>query len=142
MLLITIRYLMVCHSSAIIGREKKVGTTVLDLLILISVGIAIESFYYSDSILIFLLCMGKEERFYLEISGQKPGTGTFTRLQISNPFRLSFLIAGFLYVFVVPILYYKIFKFRKKRDNSVQGSSRLINKIKPHFLLCRDLRKR
>ena len=101
---------MVCHSSAIAGREKNVGKTVRDLLILISVGIAFESIFYSDSILIFLHCMGKEERFYLEILGQKPGTGTFTRLEILSPFRLSYISAGFSFLFIVHIFYYKIFK--------------------------------
>ena len=113
---------MVCHSSAIAGREKNVGKTVQDLLILLSVGIGIDSIFYSDSILIFLHCMGKEERFYLEILGQKPGTGTFIRLEILSPFRLICISAVFSSQFVVPIFYCKIFKFRKKQDKGIQGS--------------------
>ena len=30
-------------------------------------------------------------------------------------------MVGFTFIFVVPVLYYKIFKFRQKQDNSVQG---------------------
>jgi hypothetical protein len=33
-------------------------------------------------------------------------------------------MVGSTFIFVVPVLYYKIFKFRQKQDNSVQGRER------------------
>ena len=112
---------MVCHSLEMVGKEKIVGMSIWNFLILISVGFGVASLFYSDSTFIFLLCMGKEERFYLEISGKQPGVGTEIRLEIFNPFRLAINIVGALFIFVVPILYYRIFKFRKKQDISIKG---------------------
>ena len=122
------RYLMVCHSQAIAGREKIIGNKARDFLIMTSLGFGVASIFYSDSITIFHFCMGKEERLHLDILGQPAKSGVLSkqkalmiRLDFFNPFRLSFNIAVFLFIFVVPLLYYQIFKFRKKQDNSIQG---------------------
>ena len=112
---------MVCHSSAIAGREKIFGGKLRNLLILISLVIAMFSIFYADNIFIFLLCMGKEERFYQEITGQKPGIGTNTNLNMSNPFKQSINLVICLFIFVVPFLYFKIFMFRRNQDMSIQG---------------------
>ena len=121
---------MVCHSQAIAGREKIIGNKVRDFLIMTSLGFGVASIFYSDSITIFHLCMGKEERNHLDISGQPAKSGLLSkqkalnmRLDFFNPFRLCANISMTLFIFVVPLLYYQIFKFRKKQDNSVQGIS-------------------
>ena len=114
---------MVCHSQAIAGKEKNIGISARDYLIMTSLGFAVASIFYSDSINIFLFCMGKEERFHLDILGKPAKSGVLIRLDFFSPFRLCINIAGALFIFVVPLLYYQIFKFRKKQDNSIQGIS-------------------
>ena len=117
-----------------IGREKNVGQRIRDFAVYFSLGIGLASFVYSDSLYIFLICMGKEERskFDLENFGQPPLGGVEIKLNFFNPFRLSVNIAAFSFIFVVPIFYYKIFKFRRMQDASVQGNSKLI--ARKHFI--------
>ena len=122
-LFLLFRYLMVCHSRAIAGEEKNIGNKARDFLIMISLGFGVAPIFYSDSIRVFHLCMGKEERFLLDIPGHSAKSGVQFRLDFFNPFRLCINIAGALFIFVVPMLYYQIFKFRKKQDNSIQGNS-------------------
>ena len=92
-----------------------------------SLGFGVASIFYSDSIIIFHQCMGKEERFHLDILGRILPRGILIRLEFFNPFRLCFNTAGVLFIFVVPILYFHIFKFRKRQDNSIQGISVKVN---------------
>ena len=117
------RYLVVCNASSVVGREKKIGHHILKLVVYFSIGIGVASFAYSDSIRIFLMCMGKEERFKFNMENiiEKRLGGVGIQLEFFHPFRLSFNIAIFSFAFVVPILYYRIFKFRKKQDSKVQG---------------------
>ena len=119
------RYLVVCKGSLVIGREKKVGQHILQLMICFSVGIGVAAFAYSHHIRIFLMCMGTEERFNFDIDNffQQSTGGVGIRLGFFHPFRLSFNIAAFAYIVVVPILYHKIFKFRKFQDKTVKGKS-------------------
>ena len=67
--------------------------------------------------------MGKMEMFHLDLKHpfSPPIGGAAIKLPFFNPFRLSANMVGYTFIFVVPLLYYKIFKFRKKQDNSVKG---------------------
>ena len=121
----TSRYLMVCHASTMMGREKDLGQRIQDLTVFVSVGLGVISLVYRESIRIFLLCMGKEERFRFDIENfarQFQG-GIEIKLPFFHPFRLSVNMAVFSHIFVVPILYFTIFTFRKKQDTSIQGIS-------------------
>ena len=82
------------------------------------------SLIYRESTFNFLFCMGKMEMFYfdLKLPFSPPIGGAGIKLPFFNPFRLSVNMVGYTFIFVVPLLYYKIFKFRKKQDNSVQGT--------------------
>ena len=73
---------MVCHSKTIASEEKIIGNKLLDLLIMTSLAFGVASIFYSDSIIIFHLCMGKEERFHLDILGQIPPSGILIRLNL------------------------------------------------------------
>ena len=81
------------------------------------------SLIYRESTFNFLSCMGKMEMFYFDFRHpfSTPIGGTGIKLPFFNPFRLSVNMVGYTFIFVVPLLYYKIFKFRQKQDNSVQG---------------------
>ena len=81
------------------------------------------SLIYRESTINFLFCMGKMEIFYFDfkLPFSPPIGGAGIKLPFFNPFRLSVNMVGFTFIFVVPVLYYKIFKFRQKQDNSVQG---------------------
>ena len=67
--------------------------------------------------------MGKMERFYFDLKHpfSPPIGGTGIKLPFLNPFRMIANMVGYTFIFVVPLLYFKIFKFRQKQDNSVQG---------------------
>ena len=116
---------MVCHASTVIGREKYLGQKIHDLTVCLSVGLGVISLFYRESINIFLLCMGKEERFRFETENLakqfQGGSLSGIKLTFFHPFRLSVNTAAFSFIFVVPILYHTIFKFRKKQDTSIQG---------------------
>ena len=119
---------MVCHASTMMGREKDLGQNIQDLTVFVSVGLGVISLVYRESIRIFLLCMGKEERFRFDIENfaQQFQGGSEIKLPFFHPFRLSYNMAIFSNIFVVPFFYNKIFKFRKKQDTSIQGISRQI----------------
>ena len=114
---------MVCHASTIIGREKDLGQKIQDLTVYLSVGLGVISLVYRESIIVFLLCMGKEEmfRFDLENFFQQSMGRMGIKLTFFHPFRLSVNMIIFSFIFVVPILYNWIFKFRKKQDTNIQG---------------------
>ena len=116
---------MVCHASSMIGREKELGQQIQNLTVCLSVGLGVISLFYKESINIFLLCMGKEERFKFDVENfdQRFPGGSGIKLTFFHPFRLCVNLAVFSFIFVVPILYHMIFKFRRKQDRSIQGIS-------------------
>ena len=118
---------MVCRASAMIGREKKSGRQIQDMVVSFSIGIGIVSLAYSETSDLFLLCMGKEERFRFDFENfdqqQLSLTASTAKLNFFHPFRLSVNIAAFSFIFIVPICYHKIFKFRRLHDRFVRGIS-------------------
>ena len=84
------------------------------------------SVVFRDNTLKFLLCRGKEERFEFDFKDIDHGFGggASLNLGILHPFRFLLNIALFSFVMIVPMLYYKIFNFRKEHDTSVQGSQK------------------
>ena len=119
------RYLVVCHSHRFIGQEKKLGRCIMRIFLATAGLIAFLSFIYKDSNYNFLNCMGKEENFIFNPKDQL-GFGTWRaqyrfRMLYRHPFRVSNWMTALLFVAAVPILYYKIYAFRKKQDRSVEG---------------------
>ena len=118
------RFLLVCHFSALRGREAIVGQRILHIICLLAIGMGLATFLHLECIDIFLFCMGKEEkfRFNLENFYQPSSGGIGIKLDFMNPFRLCVNISFFSFAFVVPVFYYKIFKFRKAQDTCIQGT--------------------
>ena len=106
-----------------IGREKHIGNQILKISLYTSLGIGMLSLIYRESTLNFLFCIGKMEMFYFDLKHpfSPPIGGTQIKLPFFNLFRLSINLVGSTFIFVVPVLYYKIFKFRQKQDDSVKG---------------------
>ena len=119
---------MVCHASTLMGREKNLGRKIRDLTVCLSLGLGVISLACRDSLSIFLFCMGREENFKFDMENfaQQPVGGNGIRLSFFHPFRLIVNTAAFAFIFVVPILYHKIFKFRKMQDKSIRGISKHI----------------
>jgi hypothetical protein len=113
----------VCHATHMLGREKYLGNQTIKFSVLLSMGIGLASLIYRENTVIYLLCMGKSELMifslqhpFLPIEG-----GSGIKLNFFNPFRLSVNTIGYAFMVVVPVLYFKIFKFRMKQDTSVEG---------------------
>ena len=117
------RYKIVCHARALIGKEKQLGNKILKFSIYTPLVLGLLAFYYRENTIQFLFCMGKMEQFYFDlrfpVSKQIGGAGV--TLEFFNPFRLSVNILGYSFFFIVPTLYYKIFRFRRIQDTSVLG---------------------
>jgi hypothetical protein len=105
------------------GKEKQIGNQILKLSFYTSLGIALLSLKYRENTSYFLFCMGKMELFYFDLKHpfSPPLRGAYIKLPLFNPFRLSVNIVGYAFFVVIPILYYKIFKFRQKQDTSIKG---------------------
>ena len=125
---------MVCHATSMLGREKYLGNQTIKFSVLLSMGIGLASLIFGENAVIFLLCMGKSE--LMNFSLQNPFLplegGSGIKLNFFNPFRLSVNTVGYAFMVVVPVLYFKIFKFRMKQDTSVAGRFR-------NFILCHSI---
>ena len=117
-----LRYLVVCHSTAMIGREKKVGSHILMMSVCTSLAIGLASFVNREDVHMFLTCMGKEEWFIYDL--KTPFVPYVGGENIKfNPFRFSMYVVGYTFIAVVPILYHNIFKFRQIQDTSIKGKA-------------------
>ena len=67
--------------------------------------------------------MGRQEKFIIDLENifEPIVRGIETTLPFYNPFRLSLHLSVFSFFFIVPVLYCKIFLFRKKQDTSIKG---------------------
>ena len=90
--------MVVCYASDLIGREKKLGQQIQDVVVGISLAIGVTSGAYGENSMIFLLCMGREERFRFNLETfaqqQLSFAATTATLKFFNPFRLSVNIAA------------------------------------------------
>jgi hypothetical protein len=119
---------VVCHASTMVGKETKVGNQIRDLVVLFSIGIGMSSLVYSENTFIFLVCMGREEKFEFNFDNfveEFVGGITF-KLEMFHPFRFSVNMAVFSFILVVPILYHKIFNFMNAQNTSIKGMSKQI----------------
>ena len=117
------RYLKVCHSGTIVGQNEIVGFQIRDLVIIFSIVIGLASVLYSENILIFQLCMGKEERFRFNMTTFEPLSqdGPEINLKWFHPYRGMTIMANILFAFLIPILYFKIYQFRRRQSKSIRG---------------------
>ena len=119
---ICFRYLVVCCASQILGAENRIGNYIELAIAFLSSGFGSISVFYGNNSHILLLCMGREESFKYDFNNifLAYDGGVAFNMRIIHPFRLSFNILLFIYVIIVPFLYYKIFKFRKLQTNRIQ----------------------
>ena len=114
---------MICHAETLLGVENKRGKQIHTLTTIISVGLGIYSAFYGSNTLIWLLCMGREESFKFDFENifRNYAGGSGLNMMFSHPLRILINLVLYFFIFGVPILYYKVFKFRQVQDNSVQG---------------------
>ena len=79
---------MVGHAAALMGRELIVGCKIRDLVLFYSLAVGSAAIFYSESTSVFLLCMGKEERFSNDLNNFEDQTvgGLGIKLDFFNPF--------------------------------------------------------
>ena len=89
-----------------------------------SIFVGILSFYYRNNTHIFLLCMGREEWFAYDLNNMshKLVGATGLNLEHTHPWRILMCVALLGFNILVPMLYYKIFKFRKEQNISITGN--------------------
>ena len=119
-------YLMVCKAIFAFKIGEKVLTSIFfKFTICVPVLYGITTSFYLNKIRLFLICMGKEERFLYEVSDffENSSSGTSIKLTFLHPFRLCFNFIAFSFVFIDPLFYFLIFKFRNSHTTSVQGNN-------------------
>ena len=126
---------MVCHAEAMVGKEKIIGRQIVIIPTSTSIGFGFTACILGESTRTFLSCMGKMELFIFDLSNPfLPFLGgDILKLPKLNLFRLSIYFVGYAFIVIVPILYYKIFMFRKKQDMSITGKETNQLKNKSHL---------
>ena len=119
------RYLMVCHARAMLGREKEIANQILRVSIMTPCAMSFLSLLHREHTFQVLFCMGRMEQFYYHLrfpfSNQIGGAGI--TLKFFHPFRISVNVFTFSFFIVVPVLYSRIFKFRKSQDELISGKT-------------------
>ena len=118
------RYIMVCKAVLAFNMgETVLASTVYKTTVCLPFFFCIAAVPNLSKLRMFLICMGKEERFLFETSDFFANSkfGSSFKLPFMNPFRLSFNIIAFSFVFVVPSFYFLIYKFRDSQNSSVPG---------------------
>ena len=122
--IVIFRYIMVCKAIMAFNMgEKVLAGIVYKLTVFVPVIYGVSTAFYLNKTRLFLICMGQEESFSFEISDffENSSFGTSLKLPFLNPFRLTFNVIAFSFVFVVPFFYFLIYKFRKSQTSTVQG---------------------
>ena len=114
-----------------LGAENRLGNQIQIVTAALSFGFGIMSAFYGNNSHILLLCMGREEAFKynLEYTIGSYNGGVAFNMRLYHPFRLSFNIVLFIFVIIVPVLYYKVFRFRQDQANTVPGLFHFPNTI-------------
>ena len=106
-----------------VGVEKMIVLKILKCSLCTSVGIGLATVYHRETTRMYLDCMGRSEWFLFDL--ENPFLpfigGSGINVKLLHPFRLSVNSVAFAFVLVVPVLYYKIFQFRKKQDMNIRG---------------------
>ena len=116
-------YLVVCHVGPMMGRENQIGNLIWNLLVTTSVVMGLGSLLQPGHTHVFLLCMGRQEHFIMDLENifQPFIRGIETKLPIYYPLRLGLHLSVFSFIRIVPLLYFKIFMFRRSQDTSIKG---------------------
>jgi hypothetical protein len=112
------RYVYVCRVSWVVtaAQRKNFNFFISAVICLLSCSLTFFSFLYREQNFVFLDCIGKAEYFH---SQNKSSVRLFWLLPLYHPFHLLSIIAFFSYTFVVPLAYFRIYRFRKQQDSKV-----------------------
>ena len=122
--IVVYRYIMVCQ----VDIAEKIGKARLGKILniftfLIPLVLCLPTHYFREDKFVFLQCLGREEDFYYNTDDfflpviREVGI----RQPLYHPFRLVTNLVIYIYTIVVPVGYYKIYKFIKKHNLQVKG---------------------
>ena len=122
-ILVLSRYVIVCHAHKVHGKEKRIGKLFKNCLLLTSLYEGLASLTVTKHVHSYMLCMGQEEDWKMNLKNpfEPVIKGFATKLPFFHYYRFSILILGFSFIFIVPIIYFKIFYFRWKHDKKIKG---------------------
>ena len=122
---------MVCHGVQLRGKEKRIGKAVHYFLLFNMLLIGILSLPFANNVLLFLLCMGREEHFVMDLENPHYTKikGVGIALPFFHPYRLLVNVTVFAFFLIVPFLYLRIFTFRWTHDSNIKGISLNLSKI-------------
>ena len=118
------RYIMVCKAVLAFNMgETVLASTIYKTTVCLPFFFCIAAVPNLSKLRMFLICMGKEERFLFETSDffKHSKFGISFKMPFLNPFRLSFNVTAFSFMILVPMFYFLIFCFRKSQTSSIQG---------------------
>ena len=122
--IVIFRYIMVCKAIlAFKMGEKALAGIVYKFTVLGPILYGVATFFHLWKIRFFCLCMGGEEQFLYQTSDffADSSFGSSFKLPFLHPFRLSFNIIAFSFVFIVPVFYFLIYRFRDSHTSTVPG---------------------
>ena len=122
--IVIFRYIMVCKSILALNMgEKLVSQMVYKFTVWVPILYGVVTPFFFWKIRIFCICMGAEEQFLFKTTDflLNVSFGSSFKLSFLHPFRLLFNIIAFSFIFVVPVFYFIIYKFRDSQSSTVPG---------------------
>ena len=109
--------------------QAKLGKILSFLTCLVPLIIVGGMIAYADKTYDYNICMGREEDFRIDLDNFWDDAvttfweeGPLIHLPIYNLVRLVYTVASVSYILVVPVAYWKIYKFRNTQDQTVAGT--------------------
>ena len=123
------RYVYVCKSSWVLTAQqrKNVNLFICSIIVSLTVVLSLCSFLYKEKYLIYLKCMGEEDKF----PDPQANVKLLWLLPLYHPFHLLSIITFFSHTLLAPLGYFIIYVFRQKLDCETKGineSSRIARK--------------
>ena len=91
------------------------------IILFVSISLSTFCLIYIDKSYFYLKCVGKEDIFHEEFKNFDIGLKLVWLLPIYHPFQLISILAFFAFIFIVPIGYICIYRFRQQQVKSVKG---------------------
>ena len=126
--IVIFRYIMVCKAIlALKIGEKWISQMIYRFTVWVPILYGFVTPFFFWKVRIFCICMGGEEQFLFNTSDflATPygiwNLGSSFKQSFLHPFRLTFNIIMFAFVFVVPVFYFLIYKFRDSQNSKAPG---------------------
>ena len=98
------------------AQRKNFNFFISAVICLLSCSLTFFSFLYREQNFYFLDCIGRAEYFH---SQNQSSLRLVWLLPLYHPFHLLSILAFFSYVFLVPLAYFRIYRYRKQQDSKV-----------------------